>query len=114
MKKEVQYFKGNDKQLWGIISKNEYRMCAVIESYESIKHILLRRLLRNDSVEYNIIQSFFEEIDASIRNQRFTTSFLLRELLNIHTRVVHLIEVLLNKPTASQTREVRHPFSSLE
>ena len=107
---DVKYFKGNDKMLWGIISKNEYRRCAVIECYESMKHILLGRLLRNDSEEYQIIKSVFEEIDASILNQRFTSTFLLRELLNIHERVVHLIEVLLGRPTTSQIQKVRHPI----
>lgn len=107
---DVRYFRGNDKMLWGIISKNEYRRCAVIESYESIKHILLQRLLKNDSVEFKIIQSVFDEIDASRRNHRFTSSFLLRELLNVHARVVHLIEVLLSRPTASQIQKVRGPI----
>lgn len=94
--------------LWAMISKNEYRRCAVIECYESIKHILLRELLKTDSVEYKIMQIVFEEIDTSIKNQRFTSTFLLREILNIHGRVVHLVEVLLTKPTKKQLQKVRH------
>jgi len=100
--------------LWGIVSKNEYRRCAVIECYESIKYVLLYRLLKTDSVEHKIMLIVFEEIDKSIKNERFTSTFLLRELLNIHDRVVHLVEVLLTKPTRRQIQKVRDSYPFLE
>lgn len=103
---EVQYFKGDDTKLWGIISKHEYRRCAVTECYESIKHILLRRLLKVDSQEHKIIESVFKEIDASIAHDRFTTSFVLQKILIVHDRVVKLIAVLMTKPTGGNIRKV--------
>ncbi|XP_024361867.1 callose synthase 12 isoform X2 [Physcomitrium patens] len=110
---EVQYFKGDDTKLWGIISKHEYRRCAVTECYESIKHILLRRLLKVDSQEHKIIESVFKEIDASIAHDRFTTSFVLQKILIVHDRVVKLIAVLMTKPTGGNIRKVVDALQNL-
>lgn len=103
----VQYHKGDDKSLWNIICKSEYRRCAVIECYEGIKNVIFR-ILKEGSLEYDIFKvSIFQEIDASWRQGRFTTTFKLNELVNIHNRVLHLIDVLLTKPNQKQVQKVR-------
>lgn len=61
-------------------------------------------------MEFKIMKSVFEEIDAERLRGRFTSSFVLRELLNIHGRVVHLVEVLLTKPTERQIQKVRRSY----
>lgn len=101
----VRYHRGDDRSVWDVICKSEYRRCAVIECYESMKHVL-RRILRDDSAEYQIYLGIFEEIDASIIQGRFTSTFMLPELLNVHSGVVHLIELLLSRPTQKQLQKV--------
>lgn len=101
----VRYHRGDDRSVWDVICKSEYRRCAVIECYESMKHVL-RRILRDDSAEYQIYLGIFEEIDASIIQGRFTSTFMLPELLNVHSGVVHLVELLLSRPTQKQLQKV--------
>lgn len=103
----VQYHRGDDKSVWSIVCKSEYRKCAVIECYDSMKHVL-RKILKEDSEEYQIFIIIFEEIDASIIAKRFTTTFLLRELMEVHSRVVDLINsLLLTGPTQKTLQRVR-------
>lgn len=103
----VQYHTGDDKSLWNIICKSEYRRCAVIECYEGIKNVIFR-ILKEGSLEYNIFKEYiFGEIDASWLQGRFTTTFKLNELVNIHNRVLHLIDVLLTKPSQKHVQKVR-------
>lgn len=103
----VQYFKGDDKSLWNIICKSEYRRCAVIECYQGIKNVIYR-ILKEGSLEYTIFKEFiFGEIDDSWLQGRFTTTFKLNELVNIHYRVLHLIDVLLTKPNQKHVQKVR-------
>lgn len=102
----VRYHRGDDTSIWNIICKNEYRKCAVVECYESMKH-LLRRILRADSEEYVIFIAIFEEIDAAIIQKRFTKAFWLPELMEVHARVVDLVSLLLSRPTQKQLQRVR-------
>lgn len=105
----VRYHKGDDKSLWNIICKNEYRRCAIIECYQGIKNVIFR-ILKEDSLEYHIFkESIFREIDGSWIQGRFTTTFKLNELANIHNRVLHLIDVLLTKPNQKHVQKVRGP-----
>lgn len=102
----VRYHRGDDRSVWNIICKSEYRRCAVIESYESVKHVI-RKILRNDSEEFQIFLAIFEEIDKAIILGRFTSTFMLPDLLNIHSRVLELISLLLTRPTQKQLQKVR-------
>ena len=102
----VRYHRGNDASVWNIICKSEYRKCAVIECYESMKHVL-RTILKDDSEEYAIFLAIFEEIDAARIQRRFTTSFLLRELMDVHSRVVDLINTLLSTWLSQKLNRVR-------
>ncbi|KAG0619713.1 hypothetical protein M758_4G159300 [Ceratodon purpureus] len=109
----VQYHRGDDKSVWSIVCKSEYRKCAVIECYDSMKHVL-RKILKEDSEEYQIFIIIFEEIDASIIAKRFTTTFLLRELMEVHSRVVDLINsLLLTGPTQKTLQRVVKELQSL-
>lgn len=78
----------------------------MIECYDSMKHVL-RKILKEDSEEYQIFIIIFEEIDAAIFGKRFTSTFLLRELMEVHSRVVDLINSLLLTRPAQKLQRVR-------
>ncbi|KAG0630739.1 hypothetical protein M758_1G200900 [Ceratodon purpureus] len=108
----VRYHRGDDRSVWNIICKSEYRRCAVIESYESVKHVI-RKILRNDSEEFEIFLAIFEEIDKANIQGRFTSTFMLPELLNIHSRLLELISLLLTRPTQKQLQKVVDSLQNL-
>ncbi|EEF44433.1 callose synthase 12 [Ricinus communis] len=85
-----------DKWLWYKICKNEYRRCAVIEAYDSVKHLLLE-ILKVNTEEHSIITVLFQEIDHSLQIEKFTKTFNMISLPHFHTRLIKLAE-LLNKP----------------
>nr|POF10427.1 callose synthase 12 [Quercus suber] len=85
-----------DKWLWYKVCKNEYRRCAVIEAYDCIKHLLLEIIKRNTE-EHSIMTIFFQEIDHSIEIERFTKTFNMTVLPQLHTQLIKLVQ-LLNKP----------------
>ncbi|XP_021601964.1 callose synthase 12 [Manihot esculenta] len=85
-----------DKWLWYKICKNEYRRCAVIEAYDSIKHLLLETIKINTE-EHSIITVLFQEIDHSLQIEKLTKTFNMIALPHFHTKLIKLLE-LLNKP----------------
>ncbi|XP_022970702.1 callose synthase 12-like [Cucurbita maxima] len=85
-----------DKWLWHKICKNEYRRCAVIEAYESIRHLILQ-ILKHNSEEKSIMTVLFQEIDHSIELEKFTKTFNMNALPELHTKLIKLAE-LLSKP----------------
>lgn len=91
----VEYHHGADKVVWKKVTKNEYRRCAVIESYDSIKHVLLHRIIRTNSEEQRILIALFEEIDTAIEHHRFTETFMLSKLSGVHKFVVQLVTEIL-------------------
>ena len=93
-----------DKWLWYKICKNEYRRCAVIEAYDCIKHLLLEIIKRNTE-EHSIMTIFFQEIDHSIEIERFTKTFNMTVLPQLHTQLIKLVQ-LLNKPKKDPTQVV--------
>ncbi len=103
---QVQKHKGNDKSLWRKICANDYRRCAVIESYETIKFVL-REIVRENTTEYQRFLSIYEEIDMSIRQNGFTTTFKLKELPKVHEAVLELVKDLLAWPTHNDPVKVR-------
>ncbi|TYG74344.1 hypothetical protein ES288_D04G175400v1 [Gossypium darwinii] len=91
-----------DKWLWHKISKNEYRRCAVIEPYDSIKHMMLE-ILNARSEEYSVFAVLFHEIDHSIEIEKFTKTFKMTSLPQIHLKLIQLVEILTKpKKDASQ------------
>lgn len=85
-----------DKWLWYKICKNEYRRCAVIEAYDCIKHLVLEIVTRNTD-EHSILTVLFQEIDHSLQIEKFTKTFKMTVLPQLHTKLIQLVE-LLNKP----------------
>ncbi|KAL2483309.1 Callose synthase 12 [Forsythia ovata] len=86
-----------DKRLWSKISKNEYMRCAVIEAYDSVKHLLLT-IVKYDTQEHSIVKTFFQEIDQWVHLEKFTKRYKVTSLGKIHEQVVHLLNLVL-KPT---------------
>ncbi|KAL3754723.1 hypothetical protein ACJRO7_001911 [Eucalyptus globulus] len=82
-----------DKSLWYKICKNEYRRCAVIEAYDSVKHLLLE-IVKIDSKEHSVITDSFEKIDRSIKDGKFTKQFNLSMLPKIHKYISKLAKLL--------------------
>ncbi|KAF3444128.1 hypothetical protein FNV43_RR13818 [Rhamnella rubrinervis] len=85
-----------DKWLWYKICKNEYRRCAVIEAYDCIKHLVLAIIKRNTE-EHSILTVLFQEIDHSLQIEKFTKTFKMTTLPQLHTKLIQLVE-LLKKP----------------
>ncbi|MBA0666589.1 hypothetical protein Goklo_002984 [Gossypium klotzschianum] len=82
-----------DKWLWRKINKNEYRRCAVIEAYDSIKHMMLE-ILNARSEEHSVFAVLFHEIDHSIKIEKFTKTFKMTSLPQIHLKLIQLVEIL--------------------
>lgn len=93
-----------DRWIWKKMSKNEYRRCAIIEAYDSIKHMLLT-IIRYNSEEHSIITVMFQEIDQAINIDKFTKTFNLKALPQIHAKMIKLLEVLI-KPNKDPNKVV--------
>lgn len=103
----VQDHRGDDKAIWKKISKNEYRRCAVVESYESMKHVLVERIVRTNSEEHQILQAIFEEVDIAINQHRFTKTFSLRKLPDLYRFVLEFVKSLLASQQSQDKDKVR-------
>ncbi|KAK3446060.1 hypothetical protein EUGRSUZ_A01817 [Eucalyptus grandis] len=82
-----------DTRIWYKICKNEYRRCAVIEAYDSVKHLLLK-ILGPNSEEHSIVAVLFKEIDHSLQIRKFSEMFDMTVLPKIHATLTHLVELL--------------------
>ncbi|XP_016499988.2 callose synthase 11-like [Nicotiana tabacum] len=83
-----------DRWVWFKIGKNEYRRCAVIEVYDSIKYLLLK-IIKYDTEEHSIVTALFHDIDDCIHFEKFTKAYKMTLLPRIHEKLVSLIELLL-------------------
>lgn len=93
-----------DKWLWYKICKNEYRRCAVIEAYDCIRHLVLAIVKRNTE-EHSILTVLFQEIDHSLEIEKFTKTFKMTALPQLHTKLIQLVE-LLKKPNKDSNQVV--------
>lgn len=82
-----------DRLLWLRICKNEYRRCAVLEAYDTVKYLLLM-IIKDGTDEYSIIQNLFEEIDNKIKNEQFTVTYKMSLLQQIHAKLISLVKLL--------------------
>ncbi|KAL1188358.1 Callose synthase 12 [Cardamine amara subsp. amara] len=82
-----------DKWLWHKISKNEYRRCAVVEAFDSIKYLLLS-IIKVDTEEHSIVTVFFQMIDLSIQSELFTKTFRVDLLPKIYETLQKLVGLL--------------------
>ncbi|KAI4341093.1 hypothetical protein MLD38_025861 [Melastoma candidum] len=85
-----------DKWLWSKICRNEYRRCAVIETYDCVKHLLLK-IIKVNSEEHSIVNVYFQEIDHAIETGSFTREYKMNGLPKLHDQLIRLLQ-LLNKP----------------
>ncbi|KAI3812257.1 hypothetical protein L1987_16964 [Smallanthus sonchifolius] len=83
-----------DKWLWSKIGKHEYRRCSVIESYDSVRHLLLT-IVQYNTQEHSIITTIFQEIDNSIDIGKFTKTFNMYALPKIHSHLISLVGLLI-------------------
>ena len=82
-----------DTRLWHKICKNKYRRCAVIEAYDSVKHLLLE-MIKDYTEEHSIVAALFDEIDHSLQIRKFSEMFDMTVLPKIHATLIHLVEWL--------------------
>ncbi|XP_010052007.2 callose synthase 12 [Eucalyptus grandis] len=99
-----------DRWLWHKICKNEYRRCAVIEAYDSVKHLLLE-IVKVNSKEHSILTVLFQEMDHSIEVEKFTKLFKLSVLPKIHDQLSKLAEVL--KDSKKDLDKIVHTLQAL-
>ncbi|KAK3006725.1 hypothetical protein RJ639_017178 [Escallonia herrerae] len=93
-----------DKWLWYKICKYEYRRCAVIEAYDSVRHLLLQ-IISYNSEEHSIVTILFQEIEQSIQIEKFTKTFKMTALPRIHAMLITLLDLLV-EPKKDLTKVV--------
>lgn len=93
-----------DKWLWTKVGKNEYRRCAVIEAYDSIRHLLLE-IIKEGTEEHSIIKHLFLEIDDAVQFDKFTHTYKTTVLPKIHTKLLSLLDLVI-KPNKDMSRIV--------
>ncbi|KAI5387852.1 Callose synthase 12 [Lathyrus oleraceus] len=99
-----------DKRLNKKICSNEYRRCAVIEAYDSVKHLLFE-IIKPNSEEHSIVAVLFQEIDHSLEIEKFTKTFKTTALPQLHSKLIKLVE-LLNK-TVKDSNQVVNTLQAL-
>lgn len=83
-----------DKWVWFRICRNEYRRCAVMEAYDSIKYLLFE-IIKYNTDEHSIATKFFMDVDDHIRFEKFTGAYRTTVLPRIHEQLISFIELLL-------------------
>ncbi|KAJ6792389.1 callose synthase 12-like [Iris pallida] len=94
----------SDRGHWRKICKNEYRRCAVIEAYDSIKHLLLE-IIKEGSEEHSIVTQLFIGFDGAIRAEKFSVEYKMSVLPNIHAKLIVLLDQLI-KPKHDSNKVV--------
>ncbi|KAJ8752929.1 hypothetical protein K2173_008664 [Erythroxylum novogranatense] len=85
-----------DRWVWLKICQSEYRRCAVIEAYDSVRYLLLKAL-KDHSEEISIVETFFHEIDSYIQIGKFTEAYKMMQLEKIHSKLILFIELLMKQ-----------------
>lgn len=85
-----------DRWVWHKMCKNEYRRCAIIEAYDSIKHLLLHQVIKYNTEEHSIVTRAFLEMEHHMAIEKFTAFYKLTLLPQIHRKLVTLTELLLS------------------
>lgn len=84
----------HDRSLWYKICNSEYRRCAIIEAYDSIKHLLLEQVVKYNTEEHAIVTGAFLEMEHYMEIEKFTAFYNLTLLPRIHKKLLTLIELL--------------------
>lgn len=85
----------SDQTLWLRICKSEYRRCAVIEAYDSVR-FLLPMIVKDGTEEKSIVVRLLEEIDRCIYAGNFTVDYMMSLLPEIHAKIISLVELLMS------------------
>ncbi|KAE8771864.1 callose synthase 12-like [Hordeum vulgare] len=85
---------GSDRTMWRKICKNDYRGCAVIEVYDTTKH-LLPWIIEDGTEDRGIVTRLFHEFDGSMERERFTAEYNMSVLQDVHAELVALFSLLL-------------------
>uniref|UniRef100_A0A7N0R990 1,3-beta-glucan synthase n=1 Tax=Kalanchoe fedtschenkoi TaxID=63787 RepID=A0A7N0R990_KALFE len=94
-----------DSELWAAICKSgEYRRCAIIEAYDSVKYLMLKTVKYGTTENY-ILTNLFHEIDHQIEIGKLTQAYNLNLLPEMHKKLISLIELLL-KPKRDSSKVV--------
>ncbi|KAK4783366.1 hypothetical protein SAY86_007740 [Trapa natans] len=84
-----------DRFLWSRICVSEYRRCAVIEAYDSIKYLICL-ITKEGTEEKSIVLKLFNEIEDSIGIGKFTEVYSMKVLPQIHAKLILLVELLMS------------------
>ncbi|XP_072955601.1 callose synthase 12-like [Typha angustifolia] len=84
----------SDRKHWSKICKHEYRRCAVIEAYDSVKQLLLF-IIKESSEEHSIVTQLFGAFDESMQVEKFTVEYKMSVLPNIHAKLITLLDLLI-------------------
>ncbi|CAK7350590.1 unnamed protein product [Dovyalis caffra] len=83
-----------DRWIWLKVSQSEYRRCAIIEAYDSIKYLLLE-VVKPGTEESFIVGNFFKEVDEKIQSEIFSESYKMNRLPDIHPKLISLVDLLM-------------------
>ncbi|XP_057544238.1 callose synthase 11-like [Amaranthus tricolor] len=86
----------HDRWIWYKMCKSEYRRCAIIEVYDSVKYLLLHKVIKYGTEEHLIVTRVFLEMEHYMRLEKFSAFYKLTLLSQIHKKLVTLVELLLN------------------
>ncbi|XP_020596984.1 callose synthase 12-like [Phalaenopsis equestris] len=84
----------SDRRHWRKICKNEYRRCAVVEAYDSIKYLLLK-IIKEGTEEHKIVSHLFLLFDYAINDEKLTSEYKMAVLPVLHSKLITLLDQLL-------------------
>ncbi|XAR62352.1 1,3-beta-glucan synthase [Bertholletia excelsa] len=105
-------FHSKDSDLWRRICTDEYMKCAVIECYESFKHVL--NALVVGETEKRIIGIIIKEVESNIDNNAFLTNFRMGPLPTFCEKFVQLVVILKEADPSKQDAVVLLLLDMLE
>ncbi|XP_057538418.1 callose synthase 11 [Amaranthus tricolor] len=91
----VEMANDRDRWIWYKMCKSEYRRCAIMEVYDSVKHLLLHQVVKYGTEEHLIVTRAFLEMEHNMAHEKFATFYKLTLLPQIHRKLVTLVELLL-------------------
>ncbi|KAJ3695240.1 hypothetical protein LUZ60_000617 [Juncus effusus] len=93
---QAKELEASDRAHWRRICTNEYRRCAVIEAYDSVRYLLLR-IVRDGSSEYGILERLFLGFDEAMKVEKFTEEYKTSVLPSLHAGFITLLDLILRK-----------------
>ncbi|KAL9158806.1 hypothetical protein ABFS82_08G093100 [Erythranthe guttata] len=97
-------FRSKDADLWKRICADDYMKCAVIECYESFKHVLNTLII--GETEKRIIGIIIKEIESHISKSTFLANFRMKPLPDLCKKFVELVEILKEGQPSKKDRVV--------